>query len=81
MSKKQTIVVVEPGSRVHSEAFVTSPVTCPYCKGRGFFMEPLLPFIETPKSCPDCKGSGQVMAVVEIKWMPHKNNRYETASN
>lgn len=69
MSKKQTIVVVEPNKRVYSEAFTTPPVACPYCGGRGYFSHDGADG-EYSEACPDCDGSGGVMAIVEIKWIP-----------
>ena len=43
MSKKRTMIVIEPEGRIHKEAFMTAPMTCPYCNGRGGFR------IDTPK--------------------------------
>ncbi len=70
MSRKRTMIVVEPDGRIHKEAFMTAPMTCPYCNGRGWFytnqQEP-----ET-EICPDCQGSGEVVAMVTIDWKPNK---------
>lgn len=37
MSKKRTMIVIEPDGRIHKEAFMTAPMVCPYCNGRGGF--------------------------------------------
>lgn len=71
MSNKKQIVEIEPPRRIHNEAFVSAPMTCRYCNGRGGFP------IETAdgssmEECPDCKGSGEVVALVTIDWKPNK---------
>ena len=70
MSKKRTMIVIEPEGRIHKEAFMTATMTCPYCNGRGGFS------IDTPKGpdfepCPDCAGTGEVAAMVTIDWKPN----------
>lgn len=72
MSKKRTVIELEPEGRIHKEAFMTAPMVCPYCNGRGFFMEPLLPGVDVKKDCPDCEGTGEVVALVTIDWKPNK---------
>lgn len=37
MSIKKQIVELEPSGRIHNEAFVSAPMTCRYCNGRGGF--------------------------------------------
>lgn len=37
MSKKRTMIVIEPDGRIHKEAFMTAPMVCPYCNGIGEF--------------------------------------------
>lgn len=71
MSRRQTMIVIEPDGRIHKEAFITAPMVCPYCNGRGFFMEPILPSVDMKKECPDCKGAGEVVAMVTIDWKPN----------
>ena len=71
MSRRQTMIVIEPDGRIHKEAFITAPMVCPYCNGRGFFMEPILPYVDMKKECPDCKGTGEVVAMVTIDWKPN----------
>lgn len=71
MSKKRTMIIVEPDGRIHKEAFATAPMVCPYCNGRGGF-----PF-DGPagpgfSQCPDCEGTGEVVAFVVIDWKPNK---------
>ena len=39
MSKKRTVIELEPEGRIHKETFMTTPMVCPYCNGRGFFMD------------------------------------------
>lgn len=70
MSRKRTIIEVEPGERIHSEAFATAPMECPYCGGRGGFpvYGPKGPDFE---NCPDCEGTGEVRALVTIEWKPN----------
>lgn len=70
MSKKRTMIVIEPDGRIHKEAFMTAPMVCPYCKGRGGFSN------ETANGpefdyCPDCEGTGEVVAMVTIDWKPN----------
>lgn len=70
MSKKRTMIIIEPEGRIHKEAFMTAPMVCPYCNGRGGFS------IDTPegpdfKPCPDCAGTGEVVAMVTIDWKPN----------
>lgn len=70
MSKKRTMIIIEPDGRIRKEAFMTAPMTCPYCNGRGGFS------IDTPKGpdfepCPDCHGTGEVAAMVTIDWKPN----------
>lgn len=71
MSKKKQIVELEPSGRIHSEAFVSAPMTCRYCNGRGGFP---IDTVDGPsiEECPDCKGTGEVIAVVTIDWKPNK---------
>ena len=71
MSKKRTMIIIEPDGRIHKEAFMTAPVACPYCGGRGFFMEQILPMVDIKKDCPDCEGTGEVVAMVTIDWKPN----------
>lgn len=71
MSRRQTMIVIEPDGRIHKEAFITAPMVCPYCNGREFFMEPILPSVDMKKECPDCKGTGEVVAMVTIDWKPN----------
>ena len=54
MSKKKELIILEPDGRIRKEAFMTAPMVCPYCNGRGCFMEPLLPGVDVKKDCPDC---------------------------
>ncbi len=70
MSKRKTIIEIEPDGRIHKEAFATSPMVCPYCNGRGGFAH------DTPRGqvfahCPDCEGTGEVVAMVTIDWKPN----------
>lgn len=70
MSKKRTMIIIEPDGRIHKEAFMTAPMVCPYCNGHGGFP------IDTPngsdiETCPDCQGSGEVVAMVVIDWKPN----------
>lgn len=69
MSKRQESIIIEPGGRIHKEAFCTRPMTCPYCGGKGWFYNGIgMPEI----TCPDCEGSGEVIAIVTIDWKPNK---------
>lgn len=70
MSRKRTMIIVEPEGRIHKEAFMTSPMVCPYCGGRGGFVHdsakgPVF------RECPDCGGTGEVVAMVTIDWKPN----------
>ncbi len=70
MSKKQTVIVIEPDGRIHKETYMTSPMECPYCNGRGGFS------YDTTGGpdfaiCPDCEGTGEVVAMVTIDWKPN----------
>ena len=70
MSKKRTVIELEPEGRIHKEAFMTAPMLCPYCNGRGGFSH------ETANGpefdyCPDCEGTGEVVAMVTIDWKPN----------
>lgn len=70
MSRKRTMIVIEPGCRIHREGFMTAPMVCPYCNGRGGFSH------ETTNGpvfdyCPDCEGTGEVVAMVTIDWKPN----------
>lgn len=69
MSKKKTMIVVEPDGRIHKEAFATAPMVCPYCNGRGYFTS-TRDDDEAPV-CPDCQGTGEVFAIVTIDWKPN----------
>lgn len=70
MSQRQTMIILNPGSRIHKEAFVAAPMACPYCGGRGWHHTGMLdPETEV---CPDCEGTGEVIAVVTIDWKPNK---------
>lgn len=69
MSKKKTMIVVEPDGRIHKEAFATAPMVCPYCNGRGHFIADR--DSEQPPVCPDCQGTGEVFAMVTIDWRPN----------
>lgn len=71
MSRKRTIIEVEPGERIHSEAFATAPMVCPYCNGRGSFAVDRAGGAAF-ESCPDCEGTGEVIALVTIDWKPNK---------
>lgn len=80
MSKKRTIVTIEPMDRICKEAFYTPPMECPYCKGRGYFMR------DTPsgperEECPDCKGTGEVYGFVVIDWRANVRKDDEAAGN
>ncbi len=71
MSNRKQIITIEPESRIRKEAFATSPMTCPYCRGYGGFTH------DTPDGpklheCPDCDGTGEVIAFVTIDWKPNK---------
>ena len=72
MSKKKEMIILEPDGRIRKEAFCSRPMTCPYCGGKGFFMEPFLPNADIKKDCPDCEGTGEVIALVTIDWKPNK---------
>ena len=71
MSNRKEIIEIVPSDRIHDEAFCTRPMTCPYCGGRGFFMDPFLPHVDIKKECPDCDGTGEVKAHVTIEWKPN----------
>lgn len=71
MSRKRTIIEVEPGSRIRNEAFATAPMVCPYCNGRGGFAVDRAGGAAF-ESCPDCEGTGEVIALVTIDWKPNK---------
>lgn len=66
------MIILEPESRIRKEGFCSRPVMCPYCGGKGFFMEPFLPHADIKKECPDCEGTGEVIAIVTIDWKPNK---------
>lgn len=71
MSQRKQIIIIEPDGRIHKEAFVTAPMVCSYCNGRGGFWN------DTPagprnEKCPDCEGTGEVVALVTIDWKPNK---------
>ena len=70
MSKKRTMIVIEPDGRILKEAFMTAPMVCPYCNGIGEFRYDTVegPWIE---ECPDCMGTGEVVAMVTIDWKPN----------
>ena len=73
MSQRKEMIILEPGGRIHKEAFCTRPMKCPYCGGRGWFYK------NTRDSehvgCPDCDGSGEVIAFVSIEWKPNNTIR------
>ena len=71
MSKKRTMIIIEPEDRIHKEAFMTAPMTCPYCNGRGYFMSENTPDGPFREQCPDCAGTGEVAAMVTIDWKPN----------
>lgn len=68
MSRRQTMIVIEPDGRIHKEAFITAPMVCPYCNGRGWFQADRQ---DETEECPDCKGTGEVVAMVTIDWKPN----------
>lgn len=70
MSQRKEIIVIEPGARIHKEAFATAPMVCPYCGGRGVFYSDSI-YGQFEEQCPDCKGAGEVMAMVTIDWKPN----------
>ena len=72
MSKRQTIIAIEPPQRIRKEVFETQAVTCPYCNGQGGFprRDASGSYMER---CPDCDGAGEVFAVVTVDWQPYKN--------
>ena len=72
MSKKKELIILEPDGRIRKEGFCSRPMTCPYCGGKGFFMERFLPYADIKKDCPDCEGTGEVIALVTIDWKPNK---------
>lgn len=69
MSKKRTMIVIEPDGRIHKEAFMTAPMVCPYCNGKGWFYSGEKEPETIP--CPDCEGTGEVVAMVTIDWKPN----------
>jgi DnaJ-class molecular chaperone len=70
MSKKATMIIVEPDDRIRKEVFMTAPTVCPYCNGRGGFSHDTANEPEFVH-CPDCEGTGEVVAMVTIDWKPN----------
>ena len=70
MSKKRTMIVIAPDGRIHKEAFMTAPMVCPYCNGRGGVYHDAVSGPEF-QCCPDCEGTGEVVAMVTIDWKPN----------
>ncbi len=70
MSKSKQIIEIEPDGRIHKEGFCSRPMTCPYCRGKGW----LYSGQQDPETipCPDCEGTGEVIALVTIDWKPNK---------
>ena len=71
MSKRQTMIMIEPPQRIRKEVFGTSAVACPCCFGQGGFprRDASGSYME---QCPDCDGTGEVFAVVTVDWQPYK---------
>ncbi len=72
MSKRVTMIEVEPPQRIRKEVFGTSAVACPYCNGQGGFRRQDASGAYMGR-CPDCDGSGEVFAVVTLDWKPYNN--------
>ena len=70
MSKKSETIILEPEERIRKEGFRSRPMTCPYCRGKGW----LYSGQQDPETipCPDCEGTGEVIALVTIDWKPNK---------
>ncbi len=64
------MIIIEPDGRIHKEAFMTAPMVCPYCNGRGGFSRDTVAGSVTD-CCPDCGGTGEVVAMVTIDWKPN----------
>ncbi len=64
------MIIIEPDGRIHKEAFMTAPMVCPYCNGRGGFSRDTASGTESHR-CPDCEGTGEVVAMVTIDWRPN----------
>lgn len=76
MSVKKQFVEVCPGSLFagETEGLTLSGFICPYCSGRGGFIDDFSP---EPKEteCPHCKGTGQLKALVQIAWLPDNTEK------
>lgn len=72
MSKRQTIITVEPPQRIRKEVFGTAPVVCSYCNGQGGFPRQGASGSYMER-CPDCDGTGEVFAVVTVDWQPYSD--------
>ncbi len=64
------MIIIEPDGRIRKEAFMTAPMACPYCNGRGGFSRDTAAGPVTD-CCPDCEGTGEVVAMVTIDWKPN----------
>lgn len=71
MSEKYITIDIKPSVRVCKEAFMTPPMECPYCGGRGWVYS--CRTLKAPEtiSCPYCQGAGEVVAFVSILWEPN----------
>ena len=75
MSQKKQTIDLHPDGRNNLETFAFTGFKCPYCSGRGFFIDEIGRNEQKKTNCPFCSGASKVMCTVIVKWTPQHEEK------